>query len=376
MKHKLISTHSIDSLINEIDINIKKNFYPTLVFIYLSVAYDLELLLKKLKKYKFIVIGSTTVGEIYADAQKGVVTTNKSIVCILTNLNQSAFKIKVKSLNDDTHMKFGKNIGKWVSKSFSNSALLTLTSGLMFNNESYINGIQKKIKFFFGAVAGDDRIFNKTYIFSNKKIISNGVLALAIDLDKVELITSRGFGWSGIGTQRVVTKSDENLVYTIDDKSAVAFYNDYLNIKPSEVLTRGGDYPMEVLLENGQIVYRAPLSFNEDGSLLFAGHVPKGAKVRISAPIGELVVDKVKESIEKSLIKKESYTADLVLVFPCASRKELLGSFGVNEIKAVHEITKQSPLIGFYAYGEISSSSQSNAFHNQTFVTAQLREKR
>jgi len=376
MEHKLIGVDSIDNLINEIDETIKQNFYPTLVFIYLSVEYDLERLLKKLKKYKFIVVGSTTVGEIYADDNYGIVMTDKKITCMLTNLNQYAFKIKMKKLKEDSPLDLGKKIGKWTNECFNNSALLTLTAGLTFDNESYINGLQKKIEFFFGAVAGDDRLLQGTYVFSNKKIISNGVLGLAIDREQIDIVASRGFGWSGIGTQSVVTKSDKNLVNTIDDKSAVEFYNNYLNIKPSEVLTKGADYPMEVLLENGQIVYRAPLSFNDDGSLLFAGHVPKGAKVRISAPIGEAVVDRVADSIRRSLLKKENYSADLVLLFPCTSHKELLGKFAINEIMVAYQITNQAPLIGFYAYGEISSSSQSNAFHNQTFVTIQFSERR
>lgn len=375
MKHNLINTFSIDDLIEKIDKNIKNSFNPTLAFIYISVEYDIEYLVKKLKKYKFIIVGSTTVGEIYANRKLGVHTKNKSITCMLTNLDKSAFKIKIKKVNNDSYVQHGRKIGKWVSKSFVNPALLTLTSGLTFNNESYINGLQKKIKFFFGAVAGDDRSFKGSYVFSNKKITTNGILALAIDRDKIDLVTARGFGWSGIGTQRIVTKSDENLVYTIDDKAAVEFYNDYLNINPAEVLSIGGDYPMEVLLENGQVVYRAPLSLNKDGSLLFAGHVPTGSKVRIAAPIGEGVIDYVRESIENSLKHKENFKADMTLIFPCASHKKLLGSYAIKEIETTYRATKEVPLIGFYAYGEIASSSESNAFHNQTFVTVQLREK-
>ena len=136
MKHNLITTYSIDTLIEKIDLNIKRNFHPTLVFIYLSVDYDLELLVKKLKKYKFIVVGSTTVGEVYANSKLGVNIQDKSIVCMLTNLDQSAFKIKVKSIKSKLHVDFGKKISQWVAKSFTNPALLTLTSGLNFNNES------------------------------------------------------------------------------------------------------------------------------------------------------------------------------------------------------------------------------------------------
>lgn len=376
MKHNLINTFSIEDLIKEIDYNIEKSFTPTLAFVYLSVEYDIKYLVRKLEKYTFIIVGSTTVGEIYANDTLGVHIEEKSITCMLTNLDQLAFKIKLEETKNNLFLECGKKIGKWVSKSFSNSGLLTITSGLNFNNESYINGLQPNIECFFGAVAGDDRHFKGTYVFSNNKIVENGVLALAIDRDKIDIVTARGFGWSGIGTQRIVTKSNENLVYSIDDKPALDFYKDYLNIKIEDMPNMGADYPIEVLLKNGQIVYRAAIKINEDGSLLFAGHVPEGSKVRISAPIGQLVVDEVKMSIEESMIDKKDYTADLVLVFPCAAHKALLGSFSIDEIEAVYKTTNNSPLIGFYAYGEIASSGESNAFHNETFVTVQLREKK
>ena len=82
MKHYLINVESVDRLIDKIEHSIENSFKPTLVFIFISVEYDIEHLLKKLEKYKFIVVGSTTVGEIYADSKEGVVTTDKSIVCM------------------------------------------------------------------------------------------------------------------------------------------------------------------------------------------------------------------------------------------------------------------------------------------------------
>ena len=375
MRHKLINSTSIETLLNEIEITLAQSFTPTLAFIYISVNYDIKSLLKKLSKYDFLVVGVTTVGEIYANSTLGVNCKDKTITCMLTNLEKSAFKLKVQKKEEQLEYEIGKKIAKWTCKNFDNSALLTFTAGLDFNNESYINGLQKKISYFFGAVAGDDRLLSGSFVFSNKKLIANGVLALAIDRDKIEMVMSRGFGWSGIGTQRIITQSDENRVYRIDDKRALEFYQDYLNISSKDMPDMGGDYPMEVLLPNGQVVYRAAIHIYDDGSLLFAGHVPEGAKVRISAPMGELIIDEVKKSLEKSMLEIKEYSADLVLVFPCASHKSILGSLGKNEIQMVYEQTGHKPLIGFYAYGEIASSNQDNAFHNQTFVTMQLREK-
>jgi hypothetical protein len=44
------------------------------------------------------------------------------------------------------------------------------------------------------------------------------------------------------------------------------------------------------------------------------------------------------------------------------------------EIEAVANIGK-APLIGFFAYGEIGAFPGGYGFHNETFVTALLREK-
>ncbi len=376
MNHKLINSSSIKSLIKMIDDTIKNSFTPTLAFIYLSVKYDLEYLSKKLKKYPFVIVGATTVGEIYADEIHGVQVKDKSIVCMLVDFDKSTFRVNIKETKENDDYTLGLKMAQWSKKQFIHPALFILTSGLAFDNESYIKGLQTEVKHLFGASAGDDRLFKDTYVFSNKKLIRSGALVLAFNQDKIDIINSRGFGWSGIGTQRVVTKSIKNIVYTIDDKPAINFYKEYLNITEHDMPNMGVDYPLEVLLSNGQIIYRAAIHINEEeGSLLFAGHVKEGSKVRISAPIGELVIDEIENSINTVLKEKNQYAPDLTLIFPCAAHKAFLGKQSIKEIEAAYIASKSTPLIGFYAYGEISSSDSNNAFHNETFVAVQLREK-
>lgn len=377
MQHKLINTYSINQLILEIDKHLKNSFSPTLAFIYTSVSYDLEQLNLRLQKYTFLIIGATTVGEIYADNLNGVNTKDKSITCMLLNINALALALTVKNIEDNNFYNLGKEIAKWSKEQFEDPAIITITAGLYFDNDSYIKGIQTNINYLFGAAAGDDREFQNTFVFSGKKLISSGVIALAIDRDKIDIVGSRGFGWSGIGTQRIVTKAKKNIVYTIDDKPAINFYKNYLHITQEDMPDMGADFPLEVQLNNGQILYRAAIHINEkDGSLLFAGHVPENSKVRISAPIGEMVIEHIQKSIQTSLRSHHQFKADFTLIFPCAAHKKLLGTYSIKEIEAVYNAVQQSPLIGFYAYGEIASSLDSNAFHNETFVTVQLSEKK
>jgi len=377
MRHSLINAYSIESLITEIDEVIENSFMPTLAFVYVSVSHDIEYLVKMLGKYKFIVVGSSTAGEIYADSKVGVHTKEQSLTCMLVDMDASAFSIKLKKEKDKKFFRLGKKIGKWSRKQFSNATLLTITAGLDFDNESYVLGVQEKQKDIFGALAADDRKFKGTYLFSQKKIVKDGLLALAIDKDKIEVVTSQGFGWSGIGIQRVVTKSNKNIIYTIDDKPAIEFYTEYLNITSDDMPCMGIDFPMEVISQDGELVNRAVLDINKDGSLVCAGHVKEGARVKISIPIGLNVIDNVVENIQKTLDSSNMDKPDLTLLFPCTAHKELFGCLADKEIEAVFNISKNAPLVGFYTYGEISSASSSfSAFHNETFLTIQLKEKK
>lgn len=373
MKHKLISVTNIHNLIEKIDETIENEFLPTLAFIYASVSCNIPSLFNSVQKYSFDIVGASTVGEIHAVDEK-VCVDDYSIVCMLVDIKDTYFKVKVENIEKDFYTS-GKNLSLWAKHLFENPALLTITAGLSFDNEHYIEGLQTELTELFGASAGDDNNFQDTYVFSKEKVINSGAIVLAFDQDKMKIINTRGFGWYGIGTQRVVTNSHNNVVFTIDDKPAINFYKDYLNITMDDMPEMGANHPLEVVLNNGQVVYRTPVFIAEDGSLVFAGHVKEGSKVRISAPIGEAVIDEVEMSIRKALDFQDDFQGDFTLIFPCAAHKNLLGTYGIKEIEAVYSATKQSPLIGFYAYGEISSSTKSNAFHNETFVTVQLRER-
>ena len=52
----------------------------------------------------------------------------------------------------------------------------------------------------------------------------------------------------------------------------------------------------------------------------------------------------------------------------------MLGDLTIKEIEAVYNNT-EVPLIGFFAYGEIGAFPGGYGFHNETFVTALLRDK-
>jgi len=114
----------------------------------------------------------------------------------------------------------------------------------------------------------------ETFVFSRDNFSNHGVVTLVIDRDKVDIRGARAFGWIGIGKERIVTKSHNNVVYEIDGKPAVDFYVKYLDISPDEPIPPIGiEYPLEVTMKSGLVVYRAIMGVDEEKrALIFAGH--------------------------------------------------------------------------------------------------------
>ena len=378
MKSIIVHAYSIGDLTNKINRSITPEFQPTLAFIYTSPKYNIRKLIVELNSYPFMVFGSTTVGEIFADEQHGAKEREESIVCMLLDIDPTAISLRLLQIEDSRYHEIGKRVGAWAKEQYSNPAIITVTSGLDFDNDGYSQGIVSTgIEYVFGGAAGDDLILKDTFVFSKENFSSHGIIVLVLDLEKIDIIGARAFGWTGIGQERVVTKADKNIVYEIEDKPAIDFYKKYLNVTSEDMPQTGIEYPLEVRLKNGQIVYRAVLDIDEkSGALIFAGHVEEKSKVRLSTAKGKAIIPYVKRSIEEALNQQENFEPEIGLLFPCCSRKQVLGEYAIEEIEAIYKVTKV-PLVGFYAYGEIGAfPNGGNAFHNETFVTALLRERK
>ena len=376
MKSVTIHAKSIKKFIKRLENHLLEGFIPTVAFIYSSPKFNMEKLVNKLAKYEFLILGGTTAGEVYANEEEGSCEVEGEIVAMFMDMNQQSLALTVIEIEDEDSYVVGEHIGKWAKSHFSNVSIITLTSGLSFDNDAYTQGIVSKgIEYVFGGATGDDLLLENTFIFSNKLLSSHGVVALALNKDKIDIVGSRAFGWGGIGKSRIVTKASKNIVYEIDGIPAIDFYKRYLDIDSAQMPQVGIEYPLEVRRRNGQVIYRAVLDFDEEhGALIFAGHVEEKSQVRISTPRGKSIIQDVHSAATKSLCDNPNFSPQVALVFPCCSRKQVLGHLTHLEIEAIAKVSKV-PVVGFFAYGEIGAFPGGYGFHNETFVTAFLEER-
>jgi len=380
MKSKTIKGNSPEEIKIALAESLADGFKPTLAIVFLSFKQDLDAVCKILDSEGIQIFGATSSGEfISSEISEG------SIAVMLLDMNPAYFKLMFLETGDSSDFEIAKQIGKEGKKLFANPAFI-LASGWSneIDGEEIIKGIEDGFgegATIFGGMAGDDLTLTGPKAFTLGKSSITGLVALIIDEDKVNISGVATCGWKPIGITKTITKSTGNIVYTIDDKPALDLVMKYLGLTLDEqpltntVFNLGAYYPLQLEREDAPSVMRTAMLGNaEDRSLVCAGNVPQGAKVRFSLPPDFDVIDKV-ESECKELKDEHAQDADAVIMFSCVSRYLSLGVMASEEIERVTKMWN-APFIGFFSYGEYGKSKRGkHEFHNNTCCVVVLKEK-
>jgi hypothetical protein len=179
-----------------------------------------------------------------------------------------------------------------------------------------------------------------------------------------------------------VTKSEGNIVYTIDDKPALDMLMKYLGVdvkldESKEIVPflNSWYYPLQLERENGDAVIRATRFANsKDRSLICTGSVPQGSKIKFSLPPDFDSIETVVSECE-SIKDHAEQQADALIMFSCVSRHLSFGLAMSEEIERVQD-TWGAPMVGFFTYGEYGKSKiGKNEFHNNACCIVALKEK-
>jgi len=304
------------------------------------------------------IIGSSTDGEILEDE-----VLEKSIVISFSCFEDTTFKSFI--FRDDSEYNLGSKAGELVSK--DSKVMISFASGLNFNAEKYLKGIESKTDIIVaGGLAGDNAEFRESFVFNNNEIITNGVVGVILESKKLIVNNAFGFNWQGIGKILTVTKAKDNVVYEIDGQKAVDIYKYYLGDMIGEKLPAVGiEFPLIIKKDNINVA-RAVIDKNDDGSLVFAGNIEEGEKIQLGYGNVEAIITKTNNVIK--YIK--NLPIESIFMYSCMARRRFLGDKIKYEIKPFSEIASLS---GFFTYGEFFSSKNIE-FFNQTATILTLSE--
>lgn len=379
MKAKSIKGKSTPEIKNALAESKADGFEPTLAIVFLSVAQDRQAISQLLDEAGIAVFGCTTNGEFIDEEME-----SKSVAILLLDIKKEHFRVYAREFQSSNYQETSKLITQEVKKEFAQHAFLIVTSNPATDGEEVLLGFSKEIGEevnAFGGAAGDDYAFEETWVFTNNWESNNGMACIALDESKVKVSGIATCGWKAMGTEKVVTKSEGNHVFTIDNEPALDIttkYGGLENISPENkdlLIEIAANFPLQLQRENGDPVMRPPLVVDwTDRSFFTSGTVPQGSKIRFSLPPDWDVMEKVVLGVQQ-LKQEEMPEADALVVFSCAGRILSFGPMMNAEIEGVKQVWNV-PMAGMFSNAELGRMAGGNLeMHNLTTCCVALKEK-
>lgn len=304
-----------------------------------------------------VIIGTTTDGEIYNDE----ILLNSAVLSI------SIFtKTQLKSTLIELHDSFQAGVAVAAELvSSQTKLLLTFADGIFCNGDEYLNGIYSiapNVKVA-GGLAADRASFKSTYVMNNTELVTQAVVAVALDSEELKLELLYSFGWQEIGMTHTVTKVEGTRVYEIDDTPVCDFYAKYLGKEVSKDLPgTGKEFPLMVQ-RNGVMVARAPRYRYKDDSLDFTATIFEGESVRLGIGNASRMLCQSMDTLKK--IPSESF-----FIYSCMARRHFMPKIIKKELSSFAYISTTS---GFFTYGEFFTDDRPR-FFNETLTAVALSE--
>lgn len=354
-------------------------FKPTLAIVFVSSKLDRKAIAGILGEAGIQVFGTTTNGEFTDENPE-----KYSAAILLLQMNPDHFSVHFAEYPEKNYRETARALAEEARQRFPHPAFLIAGSHIETDAEELLFGFASIVGDdlnVFGGMAGDDFSFTEQFVFTNDRDSNRGLVALALDEDKINIQGRATCGWKAVGTEKTVTRSEGNHVYTVDDVPVLdltAKYGGLENVTPDNkdlLLEVAANLPLQLQREKGDPVMRPGLVVDwNDRSFYCSGTVPQGAKVRFSIPPDFDVIEKVIKGVEE-MKASGMPEADAVVVFSCAGRIMSLGPLMAQEIEGIKKVWN-APMVGMFSNAELARATGGNLeMHNLTTCVVALKEK-
>ena len=379
MNAKSISGISVEEIKIALEQALKDGFKPTLAIVFISVSMDRKAVVELLDTRNILVFGCTTNGEFVDD-----ITSKNAAAILLLDTNKEYFQIYMEEYPAKNYREVGQRTARKAKEQFDQPAFLIGISDPSADGEEVLRGIEDIVGpevNAFGGGAGDDYAFSNTYVFTNHKDSPGALVCLALDEEKINIKGIATCGWKAVGTEKTVTKSEGNHVYTVENIPVLDLTAKYGGIEIGNeendnlMMDIAANFPLQLQRKKGDPIMRPGLVIDwSDHSFYTSGTVPQGSKVRFSLPPDFDVMEKVVRS-EENLKATQMPEADAVIVFSCAGRILSFGPLMKQELEGIKNVWKV-PMAGMFSNAELGRATGGNLeMHNLTTCTIALKEK-
>lgn len=269
------------------------------------------------------------------------------------------------------------------------SNLFVISDGHLVNGSDLVRGLNSVVPDSIpitGGMAGDGAKFEKTLVGLDGHSTEGEIAIVGFYGKDLKVGHGSKGGWDSFGTERVITKSENNVLYELDGKPALDLYEEYLGEDASGLPENSLLFPLSLKIEERRDpLVRTVLSIDKEArTMTFAGNMPEECKTRLMRANFARLIDGAKDAAYQSFdtlyndssgSRKKS--PELAILISCVGRKLVLNHRIDDEIEGVRNILgKDTAIAGFYSYGEISPlvSTPRCELHNQTMTITTFSE--
>jgi hypothetical protein len=326
-----------------------------------------------------IVVGCSTAGEI-----AGTRVSDDSLVSTAVELEQSSVRaahLALATVNDSYEA------GRRLALDLPEERLahvVVIADGTMVNGSALVRGLNDHLPTgvqVTGGLAGDGESFEETLVFLDSEPRIGLIAAIGFYGDRLRVGFGSLGGWDPFGPDRLITRSEGNVLFELDGKSALGLYRNYLGEYARELPASALLFPLALRREGRRHspVVRTILSIDDEAeSMTFAGDMPQGEYARLMKANFERLIDGATLAAKNSFEILGGQAPDLALLISCVGRRMVLKQRTEEEVESVREVLgPDAVLTGFYSYGEISpfTPSAQCELHNQTMTVTTLSER-
>jgi hypothetical protein len=362
---------------------------PDFVFMFASIGYDQPSLVRAVREATggAPLSGCSAEGTINGDDAD---ESNFSVVVTAISSDELQWHHGIVPGLEDDPRAVGKQVAQDLLPNLSADTigLFVFPDGLTVYLEPFFAGLEENLpsdRFLplWGGGAGNNFGVENTYQYCDDEVVSGGVsYALLSGTARASWAISHTL--IPIGGERIVTRSQGNVIYEIDGKPAVEVLKEYL---PEHALTDDRDwmrYAVSLALtskapsymkDEEYVVRGVPAVRMADGSITVETEVQEGTSIWFSSRDKEKLAtgfDRMAAQIKEQLGGEKP---KLVLQFECLTRGKLM--FREQEKVQLLKRLRQSvgpdvPWAGFYTIGEIGPVEEHNLRHLYTSVVLAL----
>jgi hypothetical protein len=322
-------------------------------------------------------LGCSTSGEILGD-----VAIDDSMIAIIVDFEHTRVRSASATIGG---AKTSYDIGKELARQLDDASLrhvFVLSDGLNVNGSDLARGLAGGVLegvSITGGLSGDGTNFAETWVVTADTAGPQRVAAVGLYGDDLCIGYASMGGWQPFGPLRTITRAEGNILYELDQRSALDLYKSYLGSHAEQLPSSALLFPILVTDAKGdQGVVRTILSVDEQNkSMTFAGDIPQGGTAQLMKTNVDDLVDGAEAAAKASLAGLGDRQPNLAILVSCVGRKLVMKQRTEEEIEVIRNVYgPDTKISGFYSYGELAPFSHAGEcrLHNQTMTITAFAE--